>query len=184
MQSYQFIKNLNDLYKPPLNQGQQPFYGQFLGDYSDNQLDELWDIVMDGHCRTSPPTIGELKKFAKEVTPIKIVNSEQQEAIKSLTEEDIFSTRLGRFSLKQGWASSYLITCQESGVPLQGDDVLLKFQQGKSDADTEAFYLEGKEDLFARAWLRLRKSMNEKNKYWKDKYQHLIDTNVAIAAPL
>ena len=169
--------NLNDLYKPHLNHGQQTFYKQFLDRYTDMQIDELWDITVEGHCRTSPPTIGELKKFAREVTPIKIVNSEQQQQldIKRLTEEVIFSTRLGKLSLKQGWAHSYLVTCRESGIPSQDDDVLLKFQQGQHDADMSVYNIQNNKDVFSRTLVRFRNTMRQKNKEMKAEFAHLLN---------
>ena len=120
--------------------------------------------------------------FGKE-RPLDVELAETEQANHNLTEQEIFSTRLGKLSLKQGWANSYLLVCQRNGIPSQDDDVLLKFQQGQSDADTEAFYLEGKEDEFSRTWLKLRKTMNEKNNYWKGKYGHLVDAQTSLAAP-
>ena len=105
-----------------------------------------------------------------------LAETSDSQANHNLSEEAVFSTRLGKYSLKQGWANSYLLVCQRRGIPPQNDDALLKFQQGKEDADMEAFYVEGKSDEYSRAFLKLRKTMNEKNKYWKQKFQHLDDT--------
>lgn len=187
MQVAEFIMNINDLYKPPLNQGQQKFYNQFLNRFTGNQLDELWELTMEKHLNTSAPTIGRLKEYSKEVTPVRVVNSEEQKKLdlKNLTDEEIFSTELGRLSLKQGWGDSYRITCRERGIPQQDDDdkILLWFQKTQHNANMAVYDLRGKNDVFSKALMNFKNSMDEKNEGLKQEYAHLIDNGIAIAAP-
>jgi hypothetical protein len=169
--------NLNDLYKPALKQEQQPFYSEFLAKLTDNQLDELWDITMESHMRMSPPTIGELKKYSKDVKPVKVVTDAmlEQEQIKNLTDEQIFQTPLGRLSLAQGWADSYRVYCKSRGIPLQGDDMLLEFQKGKHKAEEACKELVEEADPFSNCLITLYKSMRAKNEMWRQQFHYLIE---------
>ena len=175
MQSYQFITNINDLYKPPLNAGQQRFYQQFLQGYTDNQLDELWEVAMESHLHASPPSIGKLKEYAKSITAVKIVSQEdiEDQERRNLTDEDIFSTRLGRLSLKQGWADSYRIICRRRGIPEQTDSEILIFQKAQHEADKSIADLKVREDVFSTALVKFRESMKSKNESLKNQYTHL-----------
>jgi len=185
MQSYQFIKNINDLYKPALNPAQQPFYADFLDKYTDNQLDELWSYAMNNHCRTSPPTIGELGKFAQNVTPTRNISPELQKKIEiqNLTEEDIFSTQLGRQALREGWACSYLVTCQEKGIISQTEEVATWFQKKSHAAEKAAYSLDGKNDPFSKGLKKLWKTMQERENEWKKEFSYLINDNIEIQEP-
>lgn len=169
--------NLNDLYKPALKQEQQPFYSEFLAKLTDNQLDELWDITMESHMRMSPPTIGELKKYSKDVRPVKVVTDAmlEQEEINNLTDEQIFQTPLGRLSLAQGWADSYRIYCKAKGIPSQGDDMLLEFQKGKHRAEEAYKRVLEEADPFSNCLITLRKSMIAKNDMWRQEFNYLIE---------
>lgn len=170
MQTNQLITNLSDLYKPALNVGQIQFYSKFLYKFTDNQLDELWDITMETHCRTSPPTIGELKKYANGVTKVKVV----VEKTELLTDEDIFSTRLGGFSLQQGWSHSYSVICQEEGIPPQDDETILEFQKAAHRASQAERYLSGKDDIFSKVLLALRETMKGRSECLKEEFKHLM----------
>ena len=169
MQSYQLIKNLKDLYRPPLTESQEGFYMEFLSSYTDNQLDELWQVTMESHTYASTPTIGKLKEYAKQVTKLVVINT-AEEARKRLTDEDIFATHLGQLSLKQGWADSYRIVCRETGIPEQGDDVLLKFQQGQQNARDAERELGSMKGLFAKTLWNMRRAMVEKNLELREKH--------------
>lgn len=182
MQLAELILNLNELYKPPLNASQQTFYRKFLDKFTENQLEELWEITMETHMRMSPPTIGELNKYAKGVTKVKVVSQEYIEMIqrRKLSDEEIFSTRIGKLSLAQGWANSYHDRCINKGIPEQTDKVILDFQQAQHRA--ELGHKDVKENYypFSRDMISLRETMIEKNQMWADKFQHLIDPALSI----
>jgi hypothetical protein len=171
----QFLMNLNDLYKPCLKQEQQPFYSEFLFKFTENQLEELWGVVMESHMRMSPPTIGELKKFSKDIKLVKVVSDYdiKQQQIKQLTDEEIFNSEMGQLGLKEGWADTYRIYCKESGIPSYDYGLHLEFQKGQEAA--KSAYQEMKEDIdvFSVALKGLRHSMLRKNKDWQEKYNHL-----------
>ena len=177
MQLTNFIMNLNDLYKPPLTQAQQKHYSEYLMKYTDNQLDELWEATKETHCKISVPTIGELKKYSKDVTPLKVVNPAQLELEERnrLTEQDIFSTPLGKLSLEKGFSASYYIHCKEKGIPDQGDYTLMEFQRGQYAAETayEECKQMAQEDgslNVAPALLRFRETQLQRNKELEMKY--------------
>jgi hypothetical protein len=177
MQAIELVRNLNQLYKPALNEKQEGFYLEFLMRYTEDQLDELWFAAMHTHTVSAPPTIGRLKEYAKQVTPVRIISHEEieRDAVKRLTNEEIFATSLGKLSLVQGWADSYRMECKETGIPEQGDETLIKFQRGQSDANNAARELEGKTDIFSKTLLNMRKSMVIKNQFWKEEFAHLVE---------
>lgn len=169
MRIFDFMRNINTLYKPAINQQQEAFYFDFLKRFSEPQLEELWTFIMQGHCRTSPPTIGEIKKYSNDVTPLKVISNGEDR----LTEEYILSTELGRLALTQGWASSYLVDCQRDGVPEQVDSIVYKYQKALSDANNLAARLSDK-DVYDLTLIGLRKSMREKELRISEKYKYLV----------
>ena len=176
MEVRDFIANINDLYKPALNDGQMPFYSNFLAVYTDNQLEELWVCTMETHYATSAPSIGKLKEYAKTITKVRVVSQDdiEKDRIKKLTDEDIFSTELGRLSLAQGWADSYHVICKETGIPEQSDKIIIWFQRGKMDAENAARTLDAK-NPFDAALINLRKTGVVNNQYWKEEFAHLVE---------
>ena len=76
MEVRDFIANIKELYKPALNDGQVPFYAKFLDRYVEHQLDELWEATVETHVATSPPSIGKLKEYAKDVTKLRVITQE------------------------------------------------------------------------------------------------------------
>lgn len=170
MQRYEFISNINQLYKPALGDNQIPFYNDFLETFSDKFLDVLWETTMHSHVKTSPPSIGELNKYSVGI----VIASEEkekreQEAKPVYTEEMFLGTRLGKLALKQGWASSYVIYCQDNGIPKQDDDMLLYFQKAQDDAK-RGFETLSESDGWDRALIKLYNSMREKNAEYQAKY--------------
>lgn len=184
----QFIDSLNLLYRPALNGGQMDIYAGFLSRYTENQLEELWVNTMEAHMYTSPPTIGKLGDYAKGITQMQVVNSENQKKLEfaNLTDEEIFSTRLGGFGLKQGFADSYRIWCRRKGIPPQTDEMLLWFQRSQHRADTAISELKKSDDLdhFSKTLVNFRNTMNEKNGNLRKEFAHLIKDAIAIPADL
>lgn len=176
MLTIELIQNINTLFKPKLMMQQERFYLEFLSRYTNNQLEELWNVTIESHLRTSPPTIGELKKYAKDLAPLIIINHEDIQ--KKLTDEEIFSTDLGRLSLQQGWARTYLMRCREKGIPDQSDKTLLAFQvmyQGGSDA---ALSIKDDTHSGSQSLMRLWQTMIQANLDLKEKYRHLWEVPV------
>lgn len=171
MQTAQFIMNLCDLYKPALKHEQQVFYSDFLQNFTENQLDELWTATMESHLLSSAPSIGRLKEYGKNITKVRVVSKEDQrkEAINRLTDEQIFSSELGRLSLKQDWADSYYAYCKESGIPEQSDKMLLWFQKTANIAKQAADTLDPK-NMFDAVLLKLRVTRQKNNQYWEEKF--------------
>jgi hypothetical protein len=182
MQITEFIMNINDLYKPALNVNQIKFYSQFLSSFTDKQLDELWSVTMESHTTSSPPAIGRLKEYTKQISSPKVINAEdaQERANRFLKDAEIFNTDLGRLSLRQGWADSYRVHCREKGIPSQGDDVLLEFQRGQQDANDAAFAIRNNRDPFSKALISFREDMVSKNEALKWKYKSLWDNDVQL----
>lgn len=172
MHTRTLIANLRDLYKPTLNDAQVRFYAVFLERYTANQLGELWNIVVDNHLRTSPPSIGELKKYANDVSKLKIVNTKDEKA--ELTEEEVFATELGKLSIAQGWSRSYLLHCRESDIPKQTDEVLMGFQKAKMDAESAAEGIKDNPDPISKALFSMWRTMIAKSKELEQKFKHLI----------
>ena len=169
MQTAELISNINDLYKPPLNQGQQGFYRQFLHRYTVNQLDELWSLTMESHCRMSAPTIGELKKYGKDVTRVKVVRAANEKD--KITDEEVFATKLGQQSLRQGWANSYLLACREDKIPPQTDETVLKFQLGQHNAREAVRKLEEEDRTpYTKAYLSFWRVMKERNEELRERF--------------
>lgn len=171
MQTAQFIMNLCYLYKPELKKEQQVFYSDFLQSFTENQLDELWTTTMESHLLSSAPSIGRLKEYAKNITKVRVVSlaDQKREAIKRLTDEQIFSSELGRLSLKQDWSDSYYAYCKESGIPEQGDKMLLWFQKTANIAKQAADTLDPK-NMFDAVLLKLRATRQINNQYWEEKF--------------
>jgi len=165
MYYYEFVNNLNQLYKPSLTGDQMPFYNTFLQGYSERFLDILWESTMQMHLKTSVPSIGELNKYSAGIT----IASERPVPQKMLTDEEILDTQLGRLSLRQGWASSYVFYCQERGIPSQDDDMLLYFQKAQDDAK-RGFETLSESDGWDRPLIKLYNSMREKNAEYQAKY--------------
>lgn len=178
MQATDFILEIDDLYNPALRQAQHKSYLEFLFKFADAQLDELWEATKVSHCLARPPTIGELNKYSKEVTPLQVVNTEQAEWEQRarLKPDEIFATEIGQLSLKQGFSASYYIHCKEKGIPEdQGDNTLMEFQRGKYAAESaydecKQMAKEGEALNIAPALLRLRRSQLERNRAWESKY--------------
>lgn len=176
MEAAEFIFKMNELYRPPLNAGQQKLYQQMLNYYTPMQLDELWRITMETHASNSPPAIGRLREYAKDVTKVAVITPEQKkkEEIKQLAEEGVFSTTLGKLALRQGWAHSYLIHCRRSGIPEQNDKMILWFQKAQHNAETAYKELEESHEGFLHeSLMRLRQSMRQKNRDLCEEYKHL-----------
>jgi len=131
---------------------------------------------METHLRTSPPTIGELKKYAAGVTPVKVVNPKllEQSAWKNLTDEEIFGTELGGLALKQGWACSYREECYRGGIPSQGDDVLLEFQKAQQRMRTELSDIAQFPTAMTKSLINAHQSRLDKNAGLKQRYSHLV----------
>lgn len=145
MEKFKFIMNLRELYKPALNDGQIPFYTDFLSQFSEEALDSLWNITIGDHCKNSPPSLGELTKYSK---GIKHSVTELYEFTKpDISEDEVFKTRLGRISLEQGWSNSYYLHCDEHGIPEQSDEMILKFQKDQQAAKTAHETLEPENNL-------------------------------------
>jgi len=172
----ELITNIVDLYKPALNTAQIKFYAQFLSRYTDSQLDELWDLTTEKHLTNSPPSIGRLKEYAKDVTPLKVVHKEAD----ILGSEEIFSTRLGKLSLLQGWSGSYLEVCSRDKIPEQTDDVLLEFQKAQHKADSYANELRDSKSPFDMSLVSLWDGMIARNKKLQEEYQHVHSDNLRL----
>lgn len=172
MQAFELTRNLNNLYKPGLNQKQEDFYLEFLNKFSPKQMDELWSITMQSHCRTSPPTIGELKKYSADVSKVRVLFKAEE----TLTDEQIFSSNLGKLSLKQGWGSSYLAECKKHGIGPQTDSEILRFQKAAHEAENLVKSLSGKKDHFSLALIKLRDSMRKNNQRLKEKFNYLLSS--------
>ncbi len=179
MQVHEFITNLSRLYKPSLGDNQIPFYNEFLEAQSEEFLENLWMIVIRTHLRTSPPTIGELNKYAATIHNAR--SPEEFKAVHKPSDEELLDSYLGRWALKQGWAHSYLIHCHHEGVPEQNDDMILFFQQGQHNAKMAYESLsENEGGIFDKALMNFYQSMREKNAMLKEKFAYLINPN-AIA---
>ncbi len=180
MQVHEFITNLSRLFKPALGDNQIPFYNEFLEFQSSEFLESLWTVVMRAHTRTSPPTIGELSKYADSITcqgaPLDYT------PIHKPSDAELLNSYLGRWGLKQGWAHSYLIHCREHGVPEQNDDMILFFQKGQHSAKLAYESLSEKEGLFDIALIKFYQSMRDKNEMLKEKFAYLISPNAVAFA--
>ena len=172
MYYYEFVNNLNQLYKPSLTDGQIPFYNTFLQGYSERFLDILWENTMRMHQKTALPAIGELTKYCVGIT----IASERPVPKKVLTDEEILDTKLGRLSVKQGWTDSYLVHCRDFCIPEQTDEVLLSFQLAQHNAKIGYESLSEKDGgAFDKCLMNLYEDMRRKNSMLQEQYSYLIN---------
>jgi hypothetical protein len=172
MQIAEFLVNINDLYRPQLTSAQQEFYRDFLKNFTDHQLGELWTKTAETHQHTSPPSIGKLKDYSAGVSKLKVVSDQQNQGLERLTELEILNTPLGRLALKEGWADSYIRSCKANGIPDQGFNKHLEYQTLKHKAE-EAFKTLNPDSILDKPLINLYNSMRKKNEDLKNKYAHL-----------
>jgi len=152
------------------------FYSDYLRPLSEKHLDVLWANTMSMHLKTSPPSIGELNKYASSIKINDEPSKQEIEEKRRKTDEELLETYLGRIAVRQGWAHSYLMHCYYHGIPTQDDETLLFFQQGQQNAKIGYESLSKTNGgLFDEALMKLYHSMREKNSMLKEQYKHLIN---------
>ncbi len=180
MEHYQFIMNLNKLYKPALNDQQIPFYNEYLKHFCEEYLEQLWDNTVRKHTKSSPPPIGELTKYGESIRIEKKLTPSQIEERRKPTDAKIFSTELGKIGLSQGWAHSYLLHCEEKGIPEQNDDTILHFQRCQENAK-RAFETLSEDNQFDKSLIKFYHSMREKNAMLKEKFAYILNGTKLLA---
>jgi hypothetical protein len=164
--------NLNKLYKPAINDSQASFYNDYLGGHSEEFLEGLWTKTMEKHLRSSPPSIGELHKYAESVVVKTKYTPQQIEEKRQKTEEELLDSYIGCWALRQGWASSYINYCQYNKIPKQDDSTILLFQKHQYDAK-DAYESLQDDNIFSKTLKNFYHSMREKNEMLKEQYSHL-----------
>lgn len=164
MQVIELMGRIGELYGK-ISNSRNKYYMDFLQKFTDSQLDELWAETMHSHQKNTPPTIGELNRYSKCVTPVKVVNDDIR-----LSLDTIFNSELGQLSLEQGWSDSYRIYCQENGLPDQSDDTILMFQRSQEKAEVAMNSIKNSHNPFDQIILNMWQERGIKNQKQKERY--------------